>query len=185
MSLAGLIFEMAQSTIELQIDRIGQLFETFDPMPFRERDLDRNAEEYIVEWARELPRHHHIQLRVHIPASEASHENIATVKDAFSRCFRYRADATAGSLRELFRTGRYSLLVGLLVLALCLAVGQFFGTLPVAQPFGTFIKEGLIILGWVANWRPIEIFLYDWWPIVRRRDLYRRLAAAKIEIAPR
>jgi len=172
---------MAQSTIELQVERIGQLFETFDPMPFRERDLDRNAEEYIVGWARELPRHHRIRLRVHMPAGEASHENIAAVKAAFSRYFRYRADATAGSLRELFRIGRYSLLVGLLVLALCIALGQFLGALPAAQPFGTFIKEGLIILGWVANWRPIEIFIYDWWPIVRRRRLFRRLAEAEIE----
>jgi hypothetical protein len=176
---------MAQSTIELQVERIGQLFDTFDPMPFRERDLDRNAEEYIVGWARELPRHHQIRLRVHIPTAEASHENIATVKDAFSRYFRYRADATAGSLRELFRIGRYSMLVGLLVLALCVALGQLLGALPVTQPFGTFIKEGLIILGWVANWRPIEIFIYDWWPIVRRRRLFKRLAEAEVEFASR
>ena len=174
-----------QSTIELQIDKIGQLFETFDPMPFRERDLDRNAEEYIVGWARELPRHHRIQLRVHIPAAEASHENIAAVKDAFSRYFRYRADVTTGSLRELFRIGRYSLVVGLVVLALCLAMGQFLGSLPLVQPFGTFIKEGLIILGWVANWRPIEIFIYDWWPIVLRRRLFDRLAEADVEFTPR
>jgi hypothetical protein len=36
----------------------------------------------------------------------------------------------------------------------------------------------------VANWRPIEIFIYDWWPIVRKRNLYRRLAAAKVELKP-
>jgi hypothetical protein len=174
-----------QSTIELQIDKVGQLFESFDPMPFRERDLDRNAEEYIVGWARELPQHHRIQLLVHMPASEASRDNIAAVKTAFSRYFRYRAEATAGSLRELFRIGRYSLLVGLLVLAFCLAMGQFLGSLPPAQPFGTFIKEGLTILGWVANWRPIEIFLYDWWPIIRRRRLFERLAEAEVEFTAR
>jgi hypothetical protein len=25
------------------------------------------------------------------------------------------------------------------------------------------IEESLLIFGWVANWRPIEIFLSDWW----------------------
>ena len=30
------------------------------------------------------------------------------------------------------------------------------------------IKESLIISGWVALWRPLEIFLYDWWPDPRR-----------------
>jgi hypothetical protein len=29
------------------------LFNAIDPSPFRERDLDPNAEEFIVEWARE------------------------------------------------------------------------------------------------------------------------------------
>lgn len=38
--------------------------------------------------------------------------------------------------------------------------------------------------GVVANWRPLEIFLYDWWPIARQRDLYRRLSAAAVEKRP-
>ena len=42
----------------------------------------------------------------------------------------------------------------------------------------------MLIFRWVANWRPIEIFLYDWWPIVRRRNLYQRLAAAQVELKP-
>ena len=43
------------------------------------------------------------------------------------------------------------------------------------------IEESFLILGWVANWRPLEIFLYDWWPVARRRDLYRRLSSASVE----
>jgi hypothetical protein len=34
----------------------------------------------------------------------------------------------------------------------------------------------------VANWKPIEIFLYDWWPLLRRRNLYRRLSEASVEV---
>ena len=37
-----------------------------------------------------------------------------------------------------------------------------------------------IVSRWVVIWRPIEIFLYDWIPLVRRRKLYRRLAASKV-----
>jgi hypothetical protein len=47
------------------------------------------------------------------------------------------------------------------------------------------LREGLIILGWVANWRPIEIFLYDWWPLVRKRRLLERLADATVIVRPR
>jgi hypothetical protein len=43
-------------------------------------------------------------------------------------------------------------------------------------------RESLIIVGWVALWRPLEIFLYDWWPIARHRSLYRRLAKADVRL---
>ncbi len=41
--------------IELRVENTAQLFHTLDPFPFRERDLDREAEEFIVGWAQELP----------------------------------------------------------------------------------------------------------------------------------
>jgi hypothetical protein len=47
---------------------------------------------------------------------------------------------------------------------------------------GRYFSEGIIIIGWVANWRPLEILLYDWWPITRRRRLYHRLATAHVEV---
>jgi len=47
-----------------------------------------------------------------------------------------------------------------------------------------FCLGGLIIVGWVANWRPIEIFLYEWWPLAQQRRLRERIAAARVEVRP-
>ena len=47
--------ESTVDTIELRVDEITQLFHTLNPFPFRERDLDREVEDFIVGWARELP----------------------------------------------------------------------------------------------------------------------------------
>jgi hypothetical protein len=41
---------------------------------------------------------------------------------------------------------------------------------------GAVLHESLVIGGWVAMRRPLEIFLYDWWPVRREVKLYRRLA---------
>lgn len=48
--------------------------------------------------------------------------------------------------------------------------------------FRAIASESLVVFGWVAMWRPAEIFLYDWLPITRRRRLFRRLAAAEVEV---
>ena len=44
------------------------------------------------------------------------------------------------------------------------------------------VAEGFLILGWVAMWRPLQIFLYDWWPIRHQARLYAKLAAMPVEI---
>ena len=172
------------SVIELQVEKVGQLFDTLDPMPFREKDLDRAAEDYIVGWARELPRKAPIRILVHMPAAEASGDHAQMLGQAVGRYFSYRADTLTKDLKELFRVGRYSLCIGLVALALCITSGRVILRESPGE-FAALFNEGLIILGWVANWRPFQIFLYDWWPIVRHRNILRRLARAEIVINSR
>jgi hypothetical protein len=57
--------------IEIRIKELSQLFNTLDPSPLHERDLDDHAEEYIVSWAREMPENDPITIVVHLPRSEA------------------------------------------------------------------------------------------------------------------
>lgn len=170
--------------IEVRVENISQLFDTLDPFPFPDRDLDRDAEEYIAGWARELPRLQPITIVIHLPESELAKHDANILAGAFNRYFEYRTGVVARELKEMFRVGRVALLIGLSVLAVCLTASQILAGRFGATPLARFIEESLIILGWVANWKPIEIFLYDWWPLVRRRNLYRRLAAAAVQLKP-
>jgi hypothetical protein len=77
--------------------------------------------------------------------------------------------------------GRASLLVGTLFLIACIL-----GANLIAQ-YGSgtvtdVVRESLIIAGWVAMWRPLDIILYDWWPVLGERRLYERLSEAEVEI---
>jgi hypothetical protein len=118
-----------------------------------------------------------------LPEAQASSPEARELDAALTRYFDYRAQATARELRELFRIGRRALSIGLTVLSLCVITSQAV-TARLTSSLGRFLDESLTIFGWVANWRPIEIFFYDWWPIVRRRNLYRRLSSAQVELRP-
>ncbi len=170
----------AHASIEVRVDEITQLFNTLDPVPFHERDLDQDAEEFIVGWARELPRNRPLRLVIHLPKREAESEKAAKLRDALARYFSYRAEMVGRELSEMFRIGRLSLAIGLSVLAICTLARALLHQSALERQLGGFVGEGLLILGWVANWRPIEIFLYSWWPLARTRNLYRRLAAAEV-----
>ena len=169
-----------ENIIEIRVDEIAQLFHTLDPYPFREKDLDREAEEYIVGWARELPGNRPFKIIVHFPDNDLQTKAACELREAFSRYFAGRAAVIQGDLNELFRIGRRSLAIGVPILIACLILAHI-----LAAYFNeTLVEESFLILGWVANWRPLEIFLYDWWPIAHRRDLYRGLSAATIESKP-
>jgi len=170
--------------IELRVDEIAQLFHTLDPFPFRERDLDHKAEEFIIGWARELPIDQRIRIVIHFPASDAQTKAAQDLGKAFSRYFSHRADIVQHDLNELFRIGRRALGIGVLVLIVSLVSAHLAGGYLTDTPFKRLVEESFLILGWVANWRPLEIFLYDWWPIARRRDLYRQLSVAVVEARP-
>lgn len=172
-------------TIEIQVKEIAQLFDMLDPYPFRDRDIDKDAEQFIVSWAREFPRNVPLRILVHLPKSEAESQAARELGPALASYFQHRADGVARDLKELFRIGRISLAIGIIVLAVCIFSGRVAVRAMGETELSSFISEGLLLLGWVSNWRPIEIFLYDWWPMSRRCALYRRLVAAKVELAPR
>jgi hypothetical protein len=167
--------------IQVRADRVSQLFDALDPLPLTERDLSETTERFIVGWARELPRRQPLRIVVHVPPDGAAASQ-RELDAALRHHFRYRADRISSDLKELFRIGRLSLAIGIAVLAACILTGQWLTTQASANYLTRFFNEGLIIVGWVANWRPIEIFLSDWWPLLRQRALYRRLAEADIRV---
>jgi hypothetical protein len=170
--------------IAIRVRTIMQLFNSLDPSPFRERDLDPHTEEFVLGWARELPRGAPFTIAVELPPDEAGKPEAAGIGEAFANYFRHRALAADRDLRELFRVGWRSLAIGLAVLVVCLVGSQIVAKMVGNAVVARVLEESLIIVGWVANWRPLEIYLYDWWPIRRRILLYRRIAAAPVEVRP-
>jgi hypothetical protein len=168
--------------IELHVGSVDQLFNTLDRSPFLEKDLDEEAERYIFAWAGELDAGKPITLRIFLAGSLAESAEAQLIPGAFKNYFIYRANQARLEIHELLRIGWRSLAVGLLVLMASLLASNYISRAMVGYSIGPLLAESLLILGWVANWRPLEIFLYGWWPIVRKRGLYLRLARASIEI---
>jgi hypothetical protein len=121
---SGTISTGQRQVIEVHVAESRDLFHAIDQSPFKQRDLDPVAEDFIVGWARES-----------------------------------RQDLPLSSSARILRSD-----------------------------VSGMVRESLLIGGWVAMWRPIELFLYDWWPIRAEAQLAERLAAMPVRIvykAPR
>lgn len=170
------------ATIEVRLRELGQIFNSLDPSPFAERDLDDDAEAHIVSWAREVDTQGPFRIVVHLPASEAEKGRERGLDSAIGNYFEYRTGMLERDLRDLLRVGRRSLAIGIGVLAVCIGLSQIVGAALPDSALGRLLAEGIMIFGWVANWRPAEILLYDVWAVRRRISLYRRLANAQVEL---
>ncbi len=168
--------------IEVHLRTAEQLFNSLDPSPFHERDLDDEAERYIVGWAREIKGTGRLRLIVTLPETAHKTEVAQHIPHAIPNYFSYRALQTRQELRELLRIGWRSLAIGLVVLLASFVAIQYMSIALSQSTAGRWMEQSLLILGWVANWRPLEIFLYDWWPIWRRIVLFRRLAEMSVEV---
>ncbi len=167
-------------SLELHVRDVDQLFNSIDPAPFRERDLDPNAEEFIVGWAWEQEPGP-LSLKVCLDrALEPADEHV--VPEAVKGYFTHRAEATRQRLRQLLRVGRTSLGIGVVFLVASVLAGDVLETALRSTRFGGVVRESLLIGGWVAMWKPLEIFLYDWWPIRDEARLFDRLSGMTVDI---
>ena len=171
-----------KATLEVRVGEVKQLFNAMDPAPFWERELDPNAVEYIVASAQEVSSNLPLELIVHLARETPTPEAVALLREAVHEDFKHRAVASRRQLRRLLRIGRISLLIGLLFLAAAIVIGDVVVGLVSRERYGTFVQESLIIGGWVALWRPLEIFLYDWWPIRSEARLYDRLSVMPVRL---
>ena len=72
--------------------------------------------------------------------------------------------------------------VAVAVLAAALAGGEYLKRAINSGHVARVLGESLHIGGWVAMWHPIEIFLYEWWPLLGDRRLYDRLGRMPVRI---
>jgi hypothetical protein len=168
--------------VEVKLSSISQLFNSFDPSPFIEKDLDDEVENYIVQSVREFSITTSLKLIFYLP-SEKQDEAKQILPEAIHHYFDYRKQNAEKELRTILRQGRTSLIVGLVFLFACISTTELANWLA-SGPLTHIFQEGLVIIGWVAMWRPVEIFLYDWWSIKNNQRLYEKLSQMTIEIKP-
>lgn len=166
------------ATIDIRLSRIAQLFESLDPSPFREKTLDPDAHRYLLACALELDPGQGLRVRLAVPDDALAAAADITV--ALHHHFRLELEQFERDLRRRTRQGRVALLVALVVLAACSLLRSL---LPEALggPTG-FVGEGLLILGWVALWRPAEVLLYERWESREERRALSALSVAEVEL---
>lgn len=167
--------------IEVRIKNALQLFDVRDPAPFRERDLDDDFIEYVMSSAQEFSLSRPLKIVIYIEENESSALPKVAIREAIHSYLSYQIDLKRSDLKSFIRRAQVYLVIGLLSLAFCLSLAH---NIPIENSIGllAILREGLVIFGWVSIWKPIELMLYDWYPLYEKIRFYKKIFQTEVEI---
>ena len=106
----------SRGLIDIRLHTVRQFFRTLDPAPFREKDLDELAEQYLVDACAEAGTHWRLRIIVHPSEAEAESEVVRTRSDSVHNYFVYREQQLHADILRLLRYGAVSFVIGVLFL---------------------------------------------------------------------
>lgn len=162
--------------IELRIQRLDQLFDSLDPSPFNAKALDRNAESYLLECAGEHGPRQPLAIAIHAPQALRTH--VTDITAAIHAHFALAYRQAVRRHRKRRRIGRFALFAGMMILAAALLLRQWVEA--IGGSAGEVLAEGLLILAWVALWRPIETIGFESWDCREERRLLQMLSRVPV-----
>jgi hypothetical protein len=169
--------------LEIKLTSIMQLFNSFDPAPFHEKELDSAAEQYIVETVKDFPAKTEFRMIIYLPRDLVSGEQARKIAPAIHNHFQYKMLVAERKYRARIRHGRATLLIGLPFLTIALLARAYvssFGDSLIPQIFA----DALLVIGWAAMWEPVTVLLYELWPILQLKATYERISRMEIDILP-
>lgn len=167
--------------LRIELGSLEELFDApdFDPLAGRVEEL--SGLERLANRLRPLPPAP-VSVCIVLPASERAPDLEQRCRVALREVLERRIERNRNAVSSLREEGRATLWRGLLFLALCLLGSSLLGTTGVLPRYlEHYIDEGLIIAGWVALWYPLDVLLYQRWPLGRERRLYENLRDMRLE----
>ena len=175
--------ENGRILIEITLSSVMQLFNSFDPAPFHEKELDSAAEHYIVDTVKDFPKKTQFKIIIYLPPEIAGTERAQMIPQAIHNHFEYRMLVQDRKFRLRFRHGRVTLLIGLTFLAIALVARQEVSRMANLF-FAQLLADALLIIGWAAMWEPITVLLYELYPIIQQKRIYEKISRVEIDILP-
>jgi hypothetical protein len=169
--------------IEIKISSVNQLFNSFDPAPFYEKELDHDAEQYIVDTVNDFPLNTRFKIVIHMPPELAGSANGQQIGTAVRNHFEYRMLVADRKLRARFRYGRSALIIGLTFLFIALIARQVVSTFN-NHILSVLFADALLVTGWAAMWEPVTVLLYELWPIHQRKKTFQKIRDMEIDVRP-
>lgn len=166
----------------LPLATIDELFiaPPYDPMAGKYEEMS-GLDRIVAEFKAPVPDPGELVLIV--PAEHVHAGLEVAVRTAIAGVCEARIQDLDQQRRAIRLLGRRELVFGLLFLAICLLIAILLeATISDRAFLGRFLVEGVVIIGWIALWHPVDMLIYDSWPVDRDTRIYERIRDLPVRI---
>lgn len=169
--------------IDLQLDRVSQLLSSGTPLPLPCHSFNPDIIEYAKDLIREIPANARTTFVLWLPKEEIVPGLDPMITGAYGTLLRELVRRQKRTASDELKESLTALAYGTVFMLFCQVLRYFvhFDS-PMLQ---SSFSEGMLVLGWVALWRPFEMLLFSWWPAWQKIKLIRRMGRVGIEIRER
>jgi hypothetical protein len=164
----------------LRFDNLQEFLTTQNLHAHRQRYLQPEWEEWLVQETGMLPKYKGLHLQVELPASETiAADKLQAMMHQHFKCMQQKVMQEKKA--TLWQGYKYLAIAILFLLLMTIGYNLIDNYAP-DNKYSNTMQDALVILGWVAFWRPAELLLYDWHPFKTEAKIYERLAAMQVVI---
>lgn len=170
--------------IVVDVSKEDDLFLPPEPDPFTGRYDDTSAADRIVDRVT-----HDRKVRrngdptIVIRSLNVFGRTQAEVQSALAGYWAERIGAARMARRRIWARGAMELGIGVIFLALCLAASTALASgTTTPEPLQRFFIEGLIIVGWIALWHPVDLLLFGAWDLNAELRALRSIADVPVRL---
>lgn len=161
--------------IEVSLDDYSDVYDDWDPSPFKKRDIEVEFNDFIVNSSEDIPLNLDISIVLYLPASKRDQKKEATLISAYQNYYGYALERLNKIKLNLHRKNISHLLLSVSLLS----IGYFF----FGEEKNLFVKvlhEGIFIGGWVFLWEFFTNIFITTRELRNEYKLYRRLYQSEI-----
>lgn len=172
-------------TIILVLTNVEQLFDTDVPVPSEYVALDSDVLDFFASTIRKHQKAcREFRLIVRLPEQalrEVEPYMRTSVDLTLKGYFLAREKRIAERLHELFQDAWKMFGFGFAFMLACTLLRTYLAPEEVHTLMSSF-REGLLVIGWVALWKPVEELLFNWWPLKRELASWHKLSKMEMKV---
>lgn len=161
--------------IEVSLDDYDDVYDEWDPAPFKKRFIQKEFDDFIVSSAEDIPQKFNLNIVLYLPETKKDTNKEMTVDAAYRNYYSYEVVKVDKSIAKLRKNSISYFLLSITFLSL----GFFFQYVQESFALGV-IKEGNLIGGWVFLWEFFTNIFITRRDLIAQHKLYKRIYRSEI-----